>query len=102
MIKKVFTISAILLASAASSQVSTEISKDEFNLLLSDASIQLNWNSIESLKLKSEIKTADQNAVYNQYLNALRASALNSNKSTAAIIQKEIEAVEIYLNSSKK
>lgn len=100
--KKLFTIGCILFAAATSAQVSTEISKDEFNSLLADKTIELNWNSIESLKSKTETKSEDQHAVYNQYLTALRQSELNSNKTTALIIQKEIEAVEFYLNSFKK
>jgi arginyl-tRNA--protein-N-Asp/Glu arginylyltransferase len=102
MLRKLFTIGALLFAADASAQVSTEITKDEFNTLLADKAIALNWNAIESLESKTETKSEDQYAVYSQYLTALRESELNNNATIALIILKEIEAVENFLNSSKK
>lgn len=101
--KKVILSTTLLLGSYITfSQLSSEISSEQFRLLQEDHQIDLKWNAIVSLTDKKEVRSEDAYAVYTAYLEALKASSLREEKTTASLLEKEITATEEKIKNIKK
>ena len=101
--KKIYLLVTIFLVGvSASAQISKEISNEQFESILVDENIALQWREVETFQAKGEKKSEDQFAVYQNYLNALKNSELSNDSNLNPIISKEIFAVEELLKSLKK
>lgn len=97
--KTIFSLGLLAISFVGHTQLSSEVSREDFAQLLTDSKISAKWSSVQKLNTKAEVRIEDQQAVYQSYIQALRNSDLYLNDALKAIIELEIVAAENKLKT---